>query len=169
MENNYTDSPNSSSESKISETNTTTNNINNIIENNTTNEVTINSNKNTKYDHTKKMEIKKKIEKIKKREYLVDIFKIITADTKDYSENNNGVFIFFHDLSDETYEKVENYVNNIYKLHRTTTNSSSIFNSEISESINDNLEKDMDKNLTNKEKMILRRKKYEEYLSHNQD
>jgi len=136
---------------------------------NTTNEVTINSNKNIKYDHIKKMEIKKKIEKIKKKEYLIDIFKIITSSTRDYSENNNGVFIFFHDLSDETYEKVEIYVNNIYRLHRTTTNSSNIFNSEISESINDNLEKDNDKHLTNKEKMILRRKKYEEYLTHNQN
>ena len=145
-------------------------NINSILEKNIENEVTLKS-KNSKYDHIKKMEIKKKIEKIKKKEYLIDIFKIITSETKDYSENNNGVFIFFHDLSDSVYEKVENYVNNIYKLYRNnnTNNSISIFNSEISESINEYSDKELDKNLTNKEKMILRRKKYEEYLSHNQD
>lgn len=170
MEVEYTDSTNSTSELKKSENNSSDTNINGVLENNNVDEITINSTKNTKYDHTKKMEIKKKIEKIKKREYLVDIFKLITSETKDYSENNNGVFIFFHELSDETYEKVENYVNNVYKLHRIPgINSSNIFNSEISETFNDNTNKDMDKNLTNKEKMILRRKKYEEYLSHNQD
>lgn len=144
-------------------------NINSIIENNNVDEVTLNITKYVKYDHMKKMEIKKKIEKIKKKEYLIDIFKIITSSTTDYSENNNGVFIFFHDLSDEIYEKVENYVNNIYRMHRTATSSINIFNSEISETINDNTEKANDKNLTNKEKLILRRKKYEEYLTHNQN
>mgnify|MGYP000951179784 CR=1 FL=1 len=38
----------------------------------------------------------KKINKIKKKEYLINIFKIITKDSKDFSENNNGIFIFFH-------------------------------------------------------------------------
>ncbi len=143
--------------------------INKIIEENDENEVTINT-KKSKYDHVKKMEIKKRIEKIKKKEYLVDIFRIITSETKDYSENNNGVFIFFHDLPDEVYEKVENYVNNIYKLHKSSSGiTSNIFNSELSETINEYSDKDNDKNLTNKEKMILRRKKYEEYLSNNQD
>jgi hypothetical protein len=143
-------------------------NINNLLENNQENDIILNI---VKYDHVKKMEIKKKIEKIKKKEYLLDIFKIITSESRDYSENNNGVFIFFHDLTDETYEKVENYVNNIYKLYKNNinNNSASIFNSEISESINDYPENSNDKNLTNKEKMILRRKKYEEYLTHNQN
>ncbi len=146
------------------------NNINNILENNLENEITLKT-KLSKYDHSKKIELKKKIEKIKKKEYLLDIFKIITSETKDYSENNNGVFIFFHDLSDDTYEKVESYVNNIYKMYKNNinNNSTSIFNSEISESINDYPDKDNDRNLTNKEKMILRRKKYEEYLTHNQN
>jgi hypothetical protein len=145
------------------------NDINKMLEINMENEITPKQ-KKTKYDHTKKMEIKKKIEKIKKKEYLIDIFKIITSETKDYSENNNGVFIFFHDLPDEVYEKVEAYVNNIYKLYKNNSNSiSNIFNSEISEIINEYSDKDNDKNLTNKEKMILRRKKYEEYLTCNQE
>jgi hypothetical protein len=164
MEIEYTDSnSNSKMESEVS-------NINNIIETNKENEIIVK--KSVKYDHTKKMEIKKKIEKIKKKEYLIDIFKIITLDTKDYSENNNGVFIFFHDLSDETYEKVDNYVNNIYRMHKTNTlvdTENPIFNSELSESMNDFHDKTNDKNLSNKEKIILRRKKYEEYLTHNQN
>ena len=48
----------------------------------------------------------------------MNIFKIITSHNKDYTENANGVYIFFHNLDDEVYEKLETYVNNIYKLHR---------------------------------------------------
>ena len=165
----YTDSNNSNSELKKSEISVDTLNINNMLENNSINPITQNTQKNIKFDHSKKMEIKKKIEKIKKKEYLIDIFKIITSHTQHYSENNNGVFMFFHDLSDEIYEKVENYVNNIYKLYKTTNNSANIFNSEISETLNETSESQIDKELTNKEKNIFRRKKYEEYLLHNQD
>ena len=101
---------------------------------------------------------------------MVDIFKIITSQNEDFTSNKNGVFIFFHDLSDEIYERVENYVNNIYKMHNNNKNNSmSIFNSELSESVNNCIENIDDKNLTNKEKMISRRKKYEEYLLHNQN
>lgn len=157
--------------SNSSQSNETTSDkdINKVFEKNVENEVTL-KNIKSKYDHIKKMEIKKKIEKIKKKEYLIDIFKIITSETKDYSENKNGVFIFFHDLPDDVYEKVETYVNNIYKLYRNNScNTTSIFNSEISETVNELSDKDLEKNLTNKEKMILRRKKYEEYLTCNQD
>ena len=150
MEVEYTDSNNSSSELKKSENSSNTSNINNVLEKNSSNTITLNLQKSLKFDHVKKMEIKKKIEKIKKKEYLIDIFKIITSHTQDYSENNNGVFIFFHDLSDETYEKVDNYVNNIYRLYKTNNNSSNIFNSEISENINDNSENNIYKQLTNK-------------------
>jgi hypothetical protein len=145
------------------------NNINGIL--NETNEVII-TNKLIKYDHSRKMDIVKKINKIKKKEYLLDIFKILNTETKDYSENNNGIFIFFHNLSDETYEKVENYVNNIYKIHKhINNNTSAVFNSELSETfMSDTIEvSNLDKNLSNKEKMLMRRKKYEEYLTYNQD
>jgi hypothetical protein len=153
------------------------NNINNILNNKNLsiddNEVIIEAITNpVKYDHSRKMEIVKKINKIKKKEYLIEIFKIITSKTDDYSENNNGVFIFFHNLSDDTYEKVETYVNNIYKLHKHITNTTNIFNSELSDSniLSETIEiSNNDKNLSNKEKMLMRRKKYEEYLNHNQD
>lgn len=121
-----------------------------------------------KFDYSKKNELRKKIEKIKKKEYLVDIFKIITAEKKEYSVNNNGIFIFFHELSDEIYEKLEKYVNNIYTIYKTNKNINNIFTSEISETIND-IEKYNEKQLSNKEKTISKRKKYEEYLSKNQE
>ncbi len=147
----------------------------------------------SKYDHNKKAELVRRINKIKKKEYLINIFNIITASSKDYTENTNGVFIFFHNLEDEVYEKLESYVNNIYKLHKKNLNLKNIINSELSDSIigmsetindidntinsdnntqNNNEThtqiKDINKQLSNKEKMIIKRKKYEQYLNKNQ-
>ena len=126
------------------------------------------------YDHNKKMELVKRINKIKKKEYLINIFKIILLHSKDYTENNNGVFVFFHNLEDEVYDQIENYVNKIYKMHKKSVSSNmlNIYNSELSDSQNfcsDTIEIDNDKNLSNKEKLIMRRKKYEKYLDQNQE
>jgi hypothetical protein len=135
-------------------------------------ETEINNKKEITYN--KKLEIVKKINKIKKKEYLLNIFKIITTYSEEYTENTNGVFIFFHNLPDEAYEKIENYLNVIYKLH-LKSDIKNIFDSELSdinitETIYNNIEmNNQHKDLTNKEKMILRRKKYEEYLQQNQN
>ncbi len=126
-----------------------------------------------KYDYTKKMELVKKIQKIKKSEYLINIFKIIKLESKKYNINNNGIFVMFHDLSDEVYENVENYVNSIYKLHKKTINVVNIYDTEYSENqliqsiLSDKMELDNNKNLSNKEKVIMKRKKYEKYLDQN--
>ena len=124
------------------------------------------------YDHSKKIELVKKINKIKKKEYLINIFKIIRLHSKDFTENNNGVFIFFHNLNDDVYEKIENYVNKIYKMHKKIPNMINFYNSELSDSQNicsDTIEIENNKNLSNKEKIIMKRKKYEKYLDQNQE
>jgi hypothetical protein len=156
---------------------------NQLLENNCINqiidEIIIESkNKESKYDYSKKLQLVKKINKIKKKDYLLNIFKIILKDNKDFSENNNGVFIFFHNLTDETYEKLEMYVNYIFKLHHKNSNtelSDSIRNSDIISSIaignigDNKKEIHIASNLSNKEKSLLRRKKYEEYITCNQN
>ncbi len=138
--------------------------------------------KGCKYDHNKKVDLANKINKIKKKEYLVNIFKIITTSSKEFTENTNGVFVFFHNLDDDTYEKLDTYVTHIYKLHKKKNSVKNMLSSDISDSIinfsetidTDVIEKesdtdDMSKELSNKEKIILRRKKYEEYLNQNQN
>ena len=155
------------------------NNVNNDEDNDENNEISDEKEfvmKNN-YDHNKKIELVKKINKIKKKEYLINIFKIILLHSKDYTENNNGVFIFFHNLTDEAYDKIESYVNKIYKMHKKSSSSNilNIYNSELSDSqqniFSDTIEidNDNDKNLSNKEKLIMRRKKYEKYLDQNQE
>lgn len=128
-----------------------------------------------KYDYSKKMELVKKIQKIKKSDYLINIFKIINSHSKKYNINSNGIFIMFHDLSDTVYKDIEDYVDSIYKLHKKSFSVININDSEYSESqiiqslLSDTIELDNEKNLSNKEKVILRRKKYEKYLDQNQE
>lgn len=126
-----------------------------------------------KFDYNRKMELVKKIEKIQKSDYLINIFKMIKTHSKNYSVNNNGIFIFFHDLSDEAYESIENYVNSIYKLHKkSSSNKINIYDSEsqiIQSILSDTIELNNEKELSNKEKVIRRRKNYAKYLDQNQD
>jgi hypothetical protein len=150
---------------------------NQLTENNCINEIVDEiiidpKNKETKFDYSKKLQLVRKINKIKKKDYLLNIFKIIIKDNKDFSENNNGVFIFFHNLTDETYEKLEMYVNYIFKLHQKNISSElsdSIKNSDIISTYENKKEILIAGNLSNKEKSILRRKKYEEYITCNQN
>jgi hypothetical protein len=124
------------------------------------------------FDYEKKKELVRKIEKIKKKEYLINIFKIIQCHSKDYNINNNGVFIFFHNLPDEVYEQIETYVNNIYKMHKKSSNIMNLYGSDLSDTqyINsDTIEIENEKELSTKEKQIMRRKKYENYLNQNQE
>ena len=125
-----------------------------------------------KYDYSKKILLVRKINKIKKKDYLLNIFKIILKDNKDFTENNNGVFIFFHNLTEETYEKLDMYVNYIFKLHQKNTTSElsdTIKNSDIVSTLENKKEIFISSNLSNKEKSLLRRKKYEEYITYNQN
>jgi hypothetical protein len=145
----------------------TLNNINNI---NLEEKIIINK----KYDYNKKIDLVNKIDKIKKIDYLIKIFKIIKSHSNKYNINCNGIFVMFHDLSDEAYEIIENYVNSIYKLHKKSSKISNIYDSEFTENqliqsiLSDTIEIDNEKDLSNKEKIIMRRKKYEKYIVQNQ-
>lgn len=70
--------------------------------------------KNNKYDYELKIDLKNRIEKIKNKEYLAEIFTIINKDQKGYMENRYGIFMYIHELSDETYNKLEIYLDNLY-------------------------------------------------------
>ena len=85
-------------------------NINTNIETDINNDILINK---TKYTYDFKNMLKNKIEKIKKKSHLIKIFMIIDSEKKGYVENNNGIFLYIHDLEDETYFKLNKYVSSI--------------------------------------------------------
>ena len=64
------------------------------------------------YDYEKIKKLADKIDRIKSKTMLVTIFNIIKTTNPDIapSENDNGLFIKFNGLNNETYIKIENYL-----------------------------------------------------------
>lgn len=85
---------------------------NNIINNKDNNEDII-LDKVVKYNYDFKINLKNKIEKIKRKSNLVKIFMIINEENKGYVKNNNGIFMYIHDLEDKTYKKLDIYINSL--------------------------------------------------------
>lgn len=83
------------------------------------------------YDHNFKVELASKIKKIKNKKIQYNIFEIIGSNANNCSHNENGTFIFFQNLPDSTYEKLNDYINQIYsnKMKKEISNI-------VSESVN---------------------------------
>ena len=62
------------------------------------------------YPYDKKKRLAKKISTLKKKEDMVKILEIIYEDNKNITENQNGLFMFFHKLNDSTYHKIDLYL-----------------------------------------------------------
>lgn len=86
------------------------------------------------------------------------------------TSNSSGALLFFHNLSDNTYIKLDEYLNSLDKeelkrIKNTITRNSEILNTEMmtSENYTETLEDSRFK-LSNKEKNIIKRKEYEKEL-----
>lgn len=87
------------------------------------------------YPYSKKKKLAGMLTKLKKKEDMIAVMKIINEDEINITENQNGLFLIFDNLSDATYYKLENHINN---LKKATATSSSPFNT-ISTSSSSNL------------------------------
>ena len=76
------------------------------------------------YSHEKKKKMAKRIQKIKTKEDIAKIVDLIIMDNPHYKENNNGIFMFFHKLKDETYAKIEKELQNIEKNKKQNSDDS---------------------------------------------
>ena len=139
----------------------------------------INKNKDIKikkeYSHKRKKKLADKISKIRKKKDYVKILQIIKEDKKDITENNNGLFMYFHDLNDETYYKLENYLHNLNKKRNYYPDStsegqtSSISQKEYNPYVTDEFpsQKGISPKLkySNKEKNLIKRKRYDKNIN----
>lgn len=66
------------------------------------------------YTYNKIQRLANKISKIKRKRTLVRIYEIIIEtpgnDNVCSTQNNNGLFMYFHKLNEETYRAIENYL-----------------------------------------------------------
>ena len=71
-----------------------------------------------KYSYEDKVELSDKINKIRKKEYLAKIFNIITKHNGGkFYEGSLSIIFYTHDLTEQAYDELTDYVNNIYSKH----------------------------------------------------
>lgn len=113
--------------------------------------------------------IKYRIEQIKNKNCLIEIYEIIKRDNSiNITENNNGMFMHFNNLKNETYLNLEKYLNNVEKIIKNKNDISSNLselNSNISENNSDIMSIGSKLKLSNKEKNIIKKKQYDKIMS----
>ena len=123
------------------------------------------------YTLNDKKQLANKIKKIKKKKYLKKIATIILDHKGNYIENDNGLFMFFHNLENETYVELDKCVSNIQnkinkKLNKKKESpmSDTTYEPYIT---NDLLKNHSLLKLSNAEKNIIKRKAYDIKLEKN--
>lgn len=119
------------------------------------------------YTHEEIKKIASKISKIKNKKILIKIYKLIKSDPKvgHITENSNGLFLHFHNLSNNIYKEIDEIITsynnkNIKKTsihHVYTPYSHDEFPSQ--EYIAPKLK------YSNKEKNLLKRDRYNKYIN----
>jgi len=121
------------------------------------------------YTFDSKKKLKEKIEKITEKKQLHRIKDIIFKCNPDInvSQNSSGMLLFFHNLSDDTYIKIDNYISKLDK-DKIREITASLTDEEVKIKINDNyLYKNSNNNirLSSVEKNLIKKKNYYEKLN----
>ena len=120
-----------------------------------------------------KKDLANRIQKIKRKKYLKKIMKIIIKNNEKYLENNNGVYMFFHNLKNETYSELEICLKSIEKKIKNKsnlTNESPLSDTKYKPYIEKNnniLNQSNILRLSNTEKNLIKRKAYDKKIENN--
>lgn len=109
-----------------------------------------------------------KISKIRKKKYLEEIRDIIIENNPNIkiTENANGLFFHFHNLTNETYQKINIFLKKTSKLKKNSENSDQLSSEYIPYS-NEEFPFSTDSKLkySNKEKNLIKRKIYDNEIN----
>ena len=120
-----------------------------------------------------KKDLANRIQKIKRKNILKKIMKIIIKNNEKYLENNNGVYMFFHNLKNETYSELEICLKSIEKKIKNKsnlTNESPLSDTKYKPYIEKNnniLNQSNILRLSNTEKNLIKRKAYDKKIENN--
>jgi len=126
---------------------------------------------NISYEEMEKLH--NRISKIRKKKYLEEIRDIIVKYNPNIkiTENSNGLYLCFQNLSNETYFKLSTYLKNLSKLinsKKSDTTHLNISSDQLTQSTDDlPFENDPKLKYTNKERNILKRKHYDAEIKNN--
>jgi hypothetical protein len=116
------------------------------------------------YSFEFKKKLKERIEKLTSRQDVEKIKQIIFNNNpnKSYTQNSSGLLLFFHNLTDDTYKKLDMYLkkidNNSVKKITTLTDEEESVHTSIPDSFQNNIR------LSSLEKNIIKKKDYYEKL-----
>ena len=127
-----------------------------------------------KYTRDQIKKLASKINKFTNKNDFIKIFEILKDEIGDsVTENNNGLFMFFHNLSDDTYEKIEKEVKRVNKKKNYYTDSESISKKEYTPYMQDDFptHKDLSPKFkySNTEKNLIKRRHYNENVNNTDD
>ena len=111
-----------------------------------------------------------KIEGLKERKYIEKVKKIIFDENPDISttKKSSGILLFFHNLTQETYKKIETFFNKLEneKINKITSTLSESYDktlSDIDTSSNSKIK------LSNAEKKLIKKKEYHKEIEQKTD
>jgi hypothetical protein len=123
------------------------------------------------YSYDKKKRLAKKISTLKRKKDMVKILEIISEDDTNITENQNGLFMFFHKLNDSTYHKIDLYLRSTTKKKTSENSDKNNFVSYAKNEFSDTKgkgktisENNPKLKYSNREKNIIKRQRYSERL-----
>lgn len=121
-----------------------------------------------KYTYMRKKKLAKRIESVRTKKDIQRIKKIIFKNNPeiDTLKEQSNIFMHFHNLTDQTYEELDDHLNN-RKLRECEKKINSIENIDHTLSSESSCRKNNERNdykYSNKEKNIIRRREYEKKL-----
>lgn len=123
---------------------------------------------NKKFTYDDLTELVRQIENIKKKSLLNEIRDIIFNSNPElkYTENSNGIYFHFHNLSQETYTKLDKYLKKNKHLIIEDESADNYFETKINK---DRDETDFLSGFSNREKNLIKRRLYDTAISKNSE
>ena len=129
-----------------------------------------------KYSNTKKKKLAEKLEKLTNKKDLKMVKQIINENNPDMDvvKKTSCLLMYFHNLTDKTYAELDDYITKkllkecakkVHHMNELESAMSSDINGLSSNSSSENKEKKNKYKYSNKEKNLIRRKKYEKALN----
>jgi hypothetical protein len=117
------------------------------------------------YSFESKKKLKERIEKLTEKENIEKIKQLIFKNNKNlsFTQNSSGILLFFHNLTDDTYNKIDFFLKKldnkkVKQITSTYTEEDDTFTPDITESYTNNIR------LSSLEKNIIKKKDYYEKL-----
>lgn len=118
-----------------------------------------------KLTYDEKKEIIDKITNMKSKKILANIFAITYNEKKKFSQNTNGIFINYNDVSDETFNKIDAYITEHTKVKVVSVaEDNNKYQPYTEDEFPENNVFSPKLKFSNREKNFIKRKRYEENM-----